>query len=264
MSLWRQKSAIGRAVAGQLSADDEAKLRGHLAGCVECRRYYDALTVQARILAGDPHSSAAGAEREMARVMAALNPKATAAPQNVPSWWPRFALAAGVAAAVVFGVVSWKEANFQRPEEVQMRGDASTHLGALFGVWVVTAGQDGGELRRDVSFPADESARVHSTDWIAFTPKGVAKVQFFRVVLLNEKGETIVLEAGKSVALDSGKWRAFAVGLTAPDLDTAEFSEEETLANAAREAGVNGRSLKLTHRSAHPMFQTSGAIFVQP
>jgi len=247
MSLWRQRSAIERAIAGGLNAADEAKLRVHLAGCSDCRRHYDNLSMQQRILAGDPHGSPAQAERELARLMGALNP----APQqqDVPSWWPRFAMAAGVVAAVAFGFVC-----FRRPrptEEIQLRGDGPGKPLAL-GLWLVAAPQDGGDLHSDTVFPSDASGLVRSTDWVAFKKKGASRLPFFRVVLVSEKGEAMVLEAGKSAALDPGRWRVFGVTDAQPLAD-------EVLTAAAREAGVDGSVLKVTAAE-----QVTGLVVVEP
>lgn len=248
MSLWRQRSAIERAVGGQLSAEDEARLRNHLQGCLECRRYYDAVSVQARILAGDPHTTSAASEREMARLMAALNPAPK--PVDVPAWWSRFAVAASVAAAMLFGILSWRQSVPQ--DEIAWRGDSKPASAAPeFGLWVVTAPQDGGEVRRDLAFPSDALARVHANEWVAFAKKGNARVEFFRVVLVNETGQTMVLKSGQSVALDLGRWRAFGLG--------GDPLEDPVLIAAAREAGVGGKSLKLP-----TAFQASGVIVVQP
>jgi hypothetical protein len=250
MSLWRQRGAIERAVAGQMSPEDEAKLRSHLEGCLECRRYYDAVTMQARILAGDPHGNAAASERDLARILGAMNPPAPK-PIAAPAWWPRFAMIAGAAAALIFGLVSWQQAQIEPAEKIAWRGGGDVDAGRSFEVWVVTAPQDGGELRRDIAFPDDPVARVHANEWVAFAAKGQADLS--RVVLINEKGEAMVLASGKSVALDVGTWRAFAVAKDAQ----ADLADDALIATA-REAGVNGTSLKL------PRAQVSGVIIVQP
>lgn len=245
MSLWRQRRAIERAVAGQLEPQDDAKLRAHLRGCVECRRFYDQLTVHARILAGDPHATAASAERELARLMGTLAP---AVPAPARPWWPTLAVAAALAAAVLFFVVPRAE----KKDDIVWRGTA-TERPAGFGVWLVTAPQDGGELRRDVTFPGG-AATVHAQEWVAFSVAQSPKpVVFFRAVLVNERGQTLVLASGKSVALDPGKWRAFAVA--SPD---ATGPDEAVLSAAAKKATLEGRALEL------PGYQASGVITVLP
>ncbi len=243
MSLWRQRGTIERAIAGGLNAADEAKLRSHLAGCFDCRRHYDDLSMQQRILAGDPHSSPAQAERELARLMETLAPKKA---DDVPAWWPRFAMAVSVAAALVFGFVSWRAPT----EQIQLRGAGDGVAG--LGLWLVSAPRDGGDLRSDIVFPSDSIGRVASTDWVAFKKKGGAKLPFFRAVLVSEKGDAMVLEIGKSVALDAGRWRAFAVNGANPVSD-------EALVAAAREAGVDGTALKLEIAE-----QVTGLVLVEP
>ena len=184
----------------------------------------------------------------MARLMAALNP--VPKPIEAPAWWPRFAVAAGVAAALLFGIISWRQS--VPKDEIAWRGDSKPpSTEPEFGVWVVTAPQDGGEVRRDIAFPSDQIGRVHANEWVAFAKKGNARVEFFRVVLVNEKGQTLVLKSGQSVALDVGSWRAFGVG--------GDPLEDPVLTAAAREAGVGGKSLKLP-----APFQASGVILVQP
>ncbi len=252
MSVWRQQKAIERAVAGQLDPRDDEKLRRHLRGCLECRRFYDALTVQARILAGDPHSTAAAAERELARLMGTLAPANAPAPRPA---WQRFAFAAACAAVAVLGIVSWQRSSSEEPlDQIAWRG-VPVDPKVQFGVWLVTAPQDGGLLRRDVSFPGAEAA-VRSTEWVAFrVAQSPGPIGFFRAVLVNEQGQTLVLQAGRSVALDPGKWRAFAVG-SSSDAGV----DDAALAAAARAAGVAGRSLSLPGSAQ----QASGIISVLP
>ncbi len=242
MSLWRQRSAIARAVAGQLGAEDEARLRAHLGGCLECRRHYDALTTQARILAGDPHTTSAQSERELARLMGAVQPEKAV---EAPGGWSRFAFAAGLSAAVVFGFVSWRQS--VPVDQVAWRGGSEApETGPKLELWVVTAPQDGGELRRDIAFPTDEIGRVRPDAWVAFAKKGGGELR--GVVLLNEKGETMVLKPGQSVALEAGRWRVFGVG---GEVDRG------ALTAAARKAGLEGRSLDL------PGPQVSGVLLVK-
>ncbi len=260
MSVWRQRLTIERAVAGQLAAVDEARLRAHLRGCLECRRYYDALTVQARILAGDPHSTRVAAEAEEARLMEALNP--IPAVPEVPAWWPRFAVAAAVAAAGIFGFISWRQSSPQPVDQIAWRGSPSPASVSTFAVWVISAPRDGGPLRRDVNFPADSIGQVRTDEWIAFAKKGPVPVEFFKVALVNEQRQTLVLASGQSVALDAGKWRVFAVGLKTSG--GAQAFGDEALAAAAREAGVEGKVLKLPTQGDRPVFQVSGTILVQP
>lgn len=242
MSLWRHRATIARAVAGELGADDEAKLRAHLATCPDCRRHYDTLSVQARILAGDPHESSAGNARELARLMAALSPQAPK-PKPSPLRWLVPAGVLGAAALVAVFVPRGQE------EEVVFRG---SNDGRQLSIFVVTAPRDGGELKRDVSFPGP-AGTVRADDWVALAvnQNPDPKAAHFRGVLVNEKGETLVLGSGKSVALDPGRWRVFGVAWVGPPDDAA-------LAAAARAAGFEGKQLAL------PGLQASGVLTVLP
>ena len=242
MSLWRHRATIARAVAGELEAEDEAKLRAHLSTCAECRRHYDSLSVQARILAGDPHESSAGNARALARLMAALSP---AGPKPKPSPL-RWLVPAGVLAAAALVAVFMPRSP---DEEVAFRG---SNDGTQLSFFVVTAPRDGGELRRDVSFPGP-AGTVRADDWVAVAvnQNPDPKAAHFRGVLVNEKGEALVLASGKSVALDPGRWRVFGVALAAPPDDAA-------LAAAARAAGFEGKQLAL------PGLLASGVLTVLP
>ncbi len=228
MSLWRHRTQIERAVAGELTGADEARLREHLAGCLDCRRYYDTLSMQARILAGDPH--AGDAERELARLLQALEPeKHTAAtPSPFRLFVPAGILAAliALAAAALGGV---------EDERVDLRGGTANDARLTF--FLVTAPRDGGPLKRDLSFPGPQGD-VRADEWVAFAvnQNPDPKAAHFRGVLVNAKGETLVLASGKSVALDPGPWRVFGVVSPRPPDDAA-------LAAAARTAGLTATTL---------------------
>lgn len=242
MSLWRHRAQIERAVAGQLDPADEQKLRAHLATCADCRRHYDALSVQARILAGDPHESQSGNARELARLLGALNP----APKPAPSPL-RWLVPAGVLALAALAVVFVPRGG----EEVTFRGAPDAKQLSIF---VVTAPKDGGELKRDISFPGP-TGHVRADEWVAVAvnQNPDAALTHFRGVLVSEKADVLVLASGKSVALDPGKWRVFGVALPSAVDDAA-------LAKAARAAGFSATTLTLPAAG----LQASGVITVLP
>jgi hypothetical protein len=249
MSLWRQRNAIARAVAGQLSLEDDARLRAHLGGCAECRAEYDRLTLHARLLAADPTSTRRANQLEEQRLMAALNPPVQVLPSRR---WQLFAAATFALASGVLGIVALRSPSPSPDEETSWRGGSAAEA-ALFSVTVVTAARDGGPLNRDLVFPFTAQGQVRSEDWVAFVPS--QPLGYFRVVLLNEHNETLVLEAGRSVALDGGRWKVFAIGLP----QTSGY-DEATLQAAAKAAGLAGRRLKLPDAGS----QAAGELLVSP
>src|SRR4051812_39767805 len=81
MSLWRWKRTLVRAVAGELSSQEELRLREHLRGCADCMTFYDRLVETEEGLANLRHgtggghgagASATSAAREEARLREAL------------------------------------------------------------------------------------------------------------------------------------------------------------------------------------------------
>ena len=232
MSLWRHRTQIERAVAGELSGADEARLREHLAGCTDCRRHYDTLTMQARILAGDPHADHAASARELARLLHALDPKAA---EPTPSPF-RLLIPAGILAALL-ALAGSSFVSQPQEDRVEFRGGGSSANDARLTFFLVTAPRDGGPLKRDLSFPGP-TGDVRADEWVAFAvnQNPDPKAPHFRSVLVNAKGETLVLASGKSVALDPGKWRVFGVVSSQPP-------DDQALEAAARTAGLTGTTL---------------------
>lgn len=244
MSVWRQREKIEQAVAGLLSAADEARLRAHLEGCAECRREYDRLSMQARILAGDPHGTKSSAARELQRLMGVLEPATAPAPVPRPRWvWGLAAVAAAL--LLVVGLRTRAPA-----EEISLRGGPSPTTAVRVDVVLYAAPTDGGAIDSRATFPAQRSTRVRPDEWVAFQPSG-APAAFFRAVLLGETGQTIILERGKSVALDPGRWRLFAV--------TGHSYDDRALQQAAQHAPVGWEGLPLPDAT-----QTLGEVVVAP
>lgn len=91
MSLLFRRSAIVRAVAGDLPPADETRLRVHMVGCSACRQHYDELM----LIAGAAGAGRSAAERARARLFRALggpsedartNAHAAAAPPRGRGW----------------------------------------------------------------------------------------------------------------------------------------------------------------------------------
>jgi len=104
MSLWRWKGRIMRAVAGELSVDEEQRLRGHLAGCPACRGFYDELAATSEALAPpDGGGSRRAALREEQRLRLALAPHPAGRPKPRVAWG-LWAIPAAAAVLVVMKV----------------------------------------------------------------------------------------------------------------------------------------------------------------
>ena len=247
MSLWRQRKAIEHAVAGLLSAEDEAKLRSHLAGCAECRRDYDQRSMQARILAGDAGAAKGANERELARLMAAIAPPV--APARARGWLPAFAFAA--ASAAVFVLLFGLPDSAPKPDLV-WRGAVDAGPSTSFELLVYGASTDGGPLAQKANFPLDPTLHLRPDQWVAFAPREASrKFGFFRTVLVNEQGEPLVLESGHSVSLDPGRWRVFGI--------EAVRYRDQHLKQAATGLDKNLKRLPLDEG-----IQSYGEIIVEP
>ncbi|MBI3184912.1 MAG: zf-HC2 domain-containing protein [Myxococcales bacterium] len=88
MSLLLRRREIERAVAGELDATAELRLRAHLGGCESCRGHYDALSLAARALRGAAQATEDQSRRELARLEEALAapPPSPAVAGGSPSW----------------------------------------------------------------------------------------------------------------------------------------------------------------------------------
>ena len=248
MSLWRQRNAIEHAVAGQLSAEDDARLRSHLHSCGECRAHYDQLTTQARILAGAPHATKASSERELARLLGAIAPQPVAAPAR-RRWLPVLAAATAAAILLVLFIVQGLSP-VKPPEEVVLRGTkAAPAAPAQPAMMMFAAPRAGGPLEKRATFPDQPLARAHATEWVAFKPAEGALE--FRALVVGE-GQSTLLGSGKSVALDPGRWRVFGLFLP-PGFD------ETRLIDLTNRAGKDWRRVPLDD-----VKQTFGEIVVDP
>lgn len=114
MSLWRYRHRIARAVAGDLPARAEVKLRAHLRSCEACRAHYNVLSQMASV--SDP---ATAKQRQRARLEALL-PAPVATPVRATRRWV-WALPVLVPAMVA---LVWMRSHPPTLEEVQWRGGA--------------------------------------------------------------------------------------------------------------------------------------------
>ncbi len=164
MSLWRYRRKISRAVAGELSAAQEARLREHLADCGACRDHYDALTAAERALFGAGQLPRAQAERGLARLMDELEP-APAPPR--PSWRLALALApVALALAVLGGLLRGPH---QTEPDVAWRGGADAALEVPVRLLVYARDAAGTRpLRLVAELPLSGEARLPRFDLVQF------------------------------------------------------------------------------------------------
>ncbi len=103
-------SLLVRAAEGRLAPDDQARLDGHLAGCLACRDALEAQRAVRAALASRPPTLAA--PDFQARVMAAIGRTRVARPRSLEAWIERWDFRrwtwrlAPVAAALVVAVLS--------------------------------------------------------------------------------------------------------------------------------------------------------------
>ncbi len=202
MSLLFYKRAIEDAVSNQLSAAEELKLRRHLSSCDGCRRYYDTLTVGARLLRGGVNVRPSEVEREFERLTAALDaPKPVVAEGALPvRWqWPS-AVAVPVAALVLAGI-------FVGPRLIQDHRPRTTERGAVArvepkaGVLVYAQRKDqpaGSPVRLVADLPGSGEAHVSKQDYVQFTIHHELPYDaYVALVGVDEVGEVHIYPAGR-------------------------------------------------------------------
>jgi hypothetical protein len=265
MSLFFNRKRILRAVAGDLPAADEQRLRAHLGTCAACRQFYDQ-TSQAALALG----SGTAARRERDRLVAALHP--APAPAVSDRWAPALAV---VAAA---GLVIWLGTSSDRAG-VTMRGAGDeAHAPVRLLLHASRKGDPGapnGPLRFIADLPGAGEGRVSSRDYLQLSYVGLKSPAYALVVAIDEAGaehqyvprpdaEAMKVEPtdkarglGPSVYLGRqrpGKFRLFGVFSEAP-LDARVVRE------AANRASAAGKPASLDGVKA---VQVTGVLYVEP
>jgi hypothetical protein len=269
VSLWLNRRRILRAVGGELTAAEEGRLRAHLAGCDACRGYYDQVSGTAEALGAVP------ARRERARLLAALEPAAAAAPARGRRWAIR--LAPGLALAAAAGLalwllpsdragITWRGADDEGRAPVRLLLHASRK------------GDEGappGPVRFIADLPGAGEGRVSTRDYLQLSYVGLKAPAYAMVVAIDEAGaehqyvprpevEALKVEPtdrakglGPSVYLGRqrpGRFRVFGVFSDAP-LDARAIRE------AANRAAASGKPASLAGVKA---VQVNGVLIVEP
>ncbi len=166
MSLLFRRRAILRAVAGELSASDERRLRTHLARCPACRDYYDRLTLTARALSAGADRTPDERNRELARLTEALGPRSSPPQRRFGAW---VLVPAALAAAAVFAVLP----SGVREDDVAFRGgDAGPTGTASLAVYASRRADGGhGPVRLVADLPGSGEARLSREDFVQFRPR---------------------------------------------------------------------------------------------
>lgn len=236
MSLFFHRSAIEAAVAGTLSANEEATLRAHLSTCEACRGHYDALVLASRALANSSEATVDELRRERARVEAMVG--GATAPRPAPRRLAFLVLPAALAA----GLIAMVLVNTPNDREITERG--GTELPAApFSISLYAKAKSGdAKVRLVAEFPASGEASLSTSDWVQVTSKATV------IVVAVGGVQPRLLPTGSSESLEPGTFRLFAIeGVTA----------DEAL-RAAKGVTTSMKRLPL----ANP--QVTGVLSVQP
>ncbi len=206
MSLFFHRSAIEAAVAGTLSAGEEATLRAHLSTCEACRGHYDTLVLASRALSTSTEATADELRRERARLE--LMTVGAPVPRPAPRRLAFLVLPAALAAGLLVMVLT----NSPREREVVERGGTESPS-APFSISLYAKAKSGdAKVRLVAEFPASGEATLSTSDWVQVTSKATV------VVVAVGGAQPRLLPTGSSESLEPGTFRLFAIqGVTADD-----------------------------------------------
>jgi anti-sigma factor RsiW len=235
VSLFFHRNAIEASVAGTSTADEETKLRAHLATCVACRGHYDALVLASRAVSSSTEATADELRRERARVEAMVGgATARPAPRRLAFLVLPAALAAGLIAMVLVS----------RPSDREITERGGTEAPAApFSISLYAKAKSGdAKVRLVAEFPASGEASLSTSDWVQVTSKATV------VVVAVGGAQPRLLPTGSSESLEPGTFRLFAI---------QGVSADEAL-RAAKGITTSTKRLPL----ANP--QVTGVLSVQP
>ncbi len=193
MSLLWYSRRITRAVAGELSGDEELQLRRHLEGCEVCRGRYDLLTLTARVARGAHEPIAEERERGLNRVLAGVPAEPSTSRRAAGLTWLVVATALGI--AVAFFV--WRPPSV----EVQERGGTDAPRHPIVRVYAKTKTSP---VRLVADLPSAGEAHVSRGDWVQFKLEGAEIISGQR-----DAEPPRIFEQNQSVTLEPGRWLLF-------------------------------------------------------
>ena len=198
------RGTIERYVASGLRPNAEATLRAHLAACVACRAYYDEQRSLARALAGDMDKPTVREDDGVvARVTAVAFPAPASAPdiksrlRRLLAPRPLFAFTGAVLAALLVLVVVKRPVSppAERALAAHILHAEHAHVGAV-------ALDEGAALSALAVVEVDDDGVLELSVERGGTVRAYPGARF----ALGERGETVVLDAGKVWCLvDAGK-----------------------------------------------------------
>jgi hypothetical protein len=202
VSLLLRRRAIARAVIGDLSPVNEARLRVHLRGCAACRGFYDELSRAAEAAVPNPGSSTRAASRaseRLARALGSLGPAATVSGTTTATTtvtaavgtrartarWQRWLIAGAVLAPAAVLVV-WlghglslqTTAGPESASEILWRGpDEDAGRGPALVVYASRRDGSGGRapVRLVGELPGSGTLRVSRADYLQFGVSGLPR-----------------------------------------------------------------------------------------
>jgi hypothetical protein len=213
MSLLFHRRAIARAVAGQLPAAAEGRLRAHLRGCASCRRHYDALSALAAGAAagGAPPGGGAAAARERARLEAALgngNGMSAGAAAPGPRRRRALILLAPATAALVVALVQLRRVRMHAvlDDQVTWRGgradgeqgsqgeqaDRALRAGLSLRFYARRRGPEAGPVRLLGELPGSGQLRASRADELQIAYLGLREPRYLALVGVDQGGEVHV------------------------------------------------------------------------
>jgi hypothetical protein len=265
MSLFFNRTRILRAVAGELPAAHEQRLRAHLATCTACRQFYDQTSQASEAL-----GSQTAVRRERNRLVAAVGPGPAPAVSN--RWAPALAVAAAA------GLVLWLGTSSDRPGVTWRGAGDEAHAPVRLLLHASRKGDPGapnGPLRFIADLPGAGEGRVSTRDYLQLSYVGLKSPAYALVVAIDEAGgehqyvprpdaEALKVEPtskvkglGPSVYLGRqrpGRFRLFGVFSETP-LDARAVRE------AANRAAAAGKPASLEGVKAT---QVTGVLIVEP
>jgi hypothetical protein len=242
MSLFFWRGRIVRAIAGELSAQQEAKLRSHLVRCDACRTYYDKVSITAEVI-GPRGTTASQRERRrlLSMIGASLPLDPTESKRVTALTQRRWGMVLAPTLAIA-GFAIWMNQGDRfnaepadvSPGAFQWRG-AQDNLAPETSFRVLIHARrksiDGGTMpavRLVAEFPGSGEARLSLEDFVQFSYRGLQERSFFVLVGLRSDGTVVPIIPGEgvgSIRIESTN-RTTGIG---PSLDLRDLVPSGTL-----------------------------------
>jgi hypothetical protein len=192
VSLLGHKRQIARAVLGELSPRDDARLRAHLGGCARCRAHYDVLARTAQGLGRGRVAAAREQERLFAALDASTHSATAPTPRRHRIWQgAAFALVPAAAIAVLL-LTRATPAPSPGGDEITLRGRDAPEAAAPATIVLYAsrklAPPSHGPVRLVGELPGSGEAHVSLGDYLQLGLRGLRAPVHVRVVGVDEGG----------------------------------------------------------------------------